>query len=776
MTSDLSLRVLYVEDNPQDADLTRRALQRSAPEIALQVVSSLAAARDALAPDDPPYDLVLSDLALPDGHGLDLLVQIRERDLPLAVVVITGSGNHEDAMRALKAGADDYLVKRAAYLDSLHRVLWDVVRRFRSDRHRKRRALRVLYAEPNPDDLDLTRRHFAEYAPDVHLEGVVDAQEVLRRFEQRPDPAEPPADILLLDYRLPGMTALDLVKELRQVRGEDLPVVLVTGHGSEEIAAEAFKLGIDDYVIKAERYLQQLPALLERVAHQHQLRLSEERYRGMFENQHAVMLMIDGDTGRIVDANPAAEAWYGWNRKELCRMNISDINTLDLEAIAEEVRRAEQRRDYHFHFQHRRADGSIRDVEVFSGPVRMSGRNLIFSIIHDITERRELENQLRQKYKMEAVGMMAGGIAHNFNNNLAIILGSLELLDRLNKTSDTRRDTLLENARTAVLRSRELVQQVLTFSRQGKQRKKVVKLVDIVDETVKLLKSTIPGSVSLVYDAEPSDRPAAIRADSGRIQESLLNLCSNAVQAMDEKGTLHISVKRTTLEKAQLPADYSGDPGGFVQLAVTDSGCGMEPELLERIFDPFFTTKGIDQGTGMGLATVQGIVEQHEGIIRVASRPGSGTTFTLHFPEYLRDTEEEAASAATELPKGNERVLFVDDDEMLADLGRLMLSELGYEVTVACDSRQALQLIRAQPRAFDLLFTDQTMPHLTGRELIREVRKVRPDLPTILCTGYSSRINEADARTLGISAFCLKPLEMPELAAALRTALDSSAT
>ena len=775
MSGPSELRVLYVEDNPQDADLTRRALQHSAPDIALKTVATLSEAQQCLASPELPYDLLLTDLKLPDGQGLDLLKEVRARKLNLAVVVITGSGSQQEAARVLKAGADDYLVKRDRSLAHLHRVLRDVARRFASVQHRQRQVLRVLYAEPNPSDLDLTRRYFADHADFISLETVTSAVEVLNRFDDPcRDRADSPADVLLLDYRLPGMTALDLVKELRQVRGENVPVIMITGHGDEELAVEAFKLGVDEYVIKSDAYLQQLPVLLERVAHQHQLRLSEARYRAMFENQHAVMLMVDADSGRIVDANPAAEAWYGWKRDELCGKPMAEINTLDSRALAEEIRRAEERRKHHFHFQHRRADGSVRDVEVFSGPVTLPGRRLVFSIVHDITERRELEDQLRRKYKMEAVGMMAGGIAHNFNNNLAIMLGSLELLGRMQPEGDVQQQRLLENARTAVLRSRDLVQQIMTFSRQGVQRKKAVRLSEILDETVKLLKSTVPESIELIYEPSAEDCRRFIWADAGRIQEVVLNLCTNSVHAMQEKGTLQISLGTLPVDGARLPVNYSGEPGPFICLEVSDSGCGMDSELIEKIFDPFFSTKESDQGSGMGLATVQGIVEQHEGFIEVDSRPGQGTVFRLYFPEYPAVEEADPEMAVADLPRGRERILFVDDDEMLADLGRMMLSELGYEVTVLCDSHEALKEFRRNPWEYDLLFSDQTMPGLTGKELIRQVRQVRPDLPTVICTGYSNRLQEADAQELGINAFCMKPLELPELAVALRTALDGA--
>ncbi|NOY13981.1 MAG: response regulator [Deltaproteobacteria bacterium] len=397
--------------------------------------------------------------------------------------------------------------------------------------------------------------------------------------------------------------------------------------------------------------------------------------------------------------------------------------------------------------------------------------------ITDLTElkdaerkRLELETQLRQKFKMETVGLMAGGMAHNFNNNLAIILGNLEI-SRGKLSADSKIINYLDSAKLAVLRSRDLVMQILSYSRKGAHDKIPIRLAPLVEETYRLLFSTIPNTVRLRRIISIESVNATLKADASRIQEILINLCNNAVHAMDEKGDLTIRLELSIVRAEDIPAQYRCLPGRYAGLSVSDTGCGMSAETLERIFDPFFTTKEAHQGTGLGLSTVQGIVDQHGGFIKVASTLGQGSTFSLFFP-LVEVPVEKVAPPVRQLPKGDERILFVDDEEMLAGLGEEQLTAAGYQVTAVTDSLEALRLFKAQPEAFDLVITDQTMPELCGKDFIRELLKIRPDLPTILLTGYSSKVTEDEVKQLGIKAFCLKPMDLSEMVKIVRRVLD----
>jgi diguanylate cyclase (GGDEF)-like protein/PAS domain S-box-containing protein len=390
-----ALRILYLEDNPDDADLVTRSLGRLTADFSFEVVPTLAKAFTLLKENPAGFDLVLSDLGLPDGSGLEALSYVREHNLPLAVVILTGSGDQQSAVAALKAGADDYLVKRGDYAQRLVAVLPAALERYQINQARLNKPLRVLYAEPNAFDVDLTQRYFAQNAPHIRLEIVTSGPAVLEFLPSVGEEKPAYCDVLLLDYRLPGLDALDIVKVLRQERGLDIPMVLVTGHGSEEVATQALRLGVDDYLVKHEGYLYQLPTVLEKAHNQAQLRQSEARYHSLFENNHAIMLLIDPKDGQIVDANPAACAFYGYGLEGLRNMKISDINILPLEEVRKVIKRCLAMEQNHFRFRHRLAGGEIRDIEAFIGPIKFASQRLLYAIIHDITDRIRAEESLR---------------------------------------------------------------------------------------------------------------------------------------------------------------------------------------------------------------------------------------------------------------------------------------------------------------------------------------------------------------------------------------------
>lgn len=378
---------------------------------------------------------------------------------------------------------------------------------------------------------------------------------------------------------------------------------------------------------------------------------------------------------------------------------------------------------------------------------------------------------------MATIGVLAGGIAHNFNNNLSIILGNIEIL-RTKIPAVSEMHDYLNNAKSAILSCRDLVMQILTYSSQGPHHKKPVVLSLVLEETIMLMTSILSTTVKLQTTTSPAAAEAAIKADSSQIQEILINLCNNAVQAMEEKGVLTITLDAVDIRPQDIPIPYDRVPGAYLKLSVKDTGRGIAADTVDKIFDPFFTTKEVGEGTGMGLATVQGIVDQHNGFIKVKSAPDEGSTFEIYFPIFAPETVEASSHPpqATELPTGNERILFLDDDKMIAHLGEQLLSGVGYQVTALTDSLTALELFRKKPDQFDLIISDQSMSGLSGKDFIAEVLSIRPEMPTILMTGYSSRINDKEAQKLGIKAFCLKPMDLPEMLRIIRGVLDENRT
>ena len=379
-------------------------------------------------------------------------------------------------------------------------------------------------------------------------------------------------------------------------------------------------------------------------------------------------------------------------------------------------------------------------------------------------ERQRLTAQLQQAQKLEALGTLAGGIAHDFNNILSAILGYTELtLDDV--PPESRAWHQLQHVLSAGQRAKDLVHQILTFSRHGEQAAQPVPLAPLVTEALTLLRAALPSTIAI--HCELHEETGTVMADPTQLHQVLMNLCTNAAHAMRDAGgvlTVGLDACAITAAEALHPALA---PGAYLRLLVRDTGHGMPPAIMDRIFEPFFTTKAIGEGAGMGLAVVHGIVTKCGGVITVESAPGCGTTMMVYLP---RSDQPVATLVGPEeaLPRGTERILFVDDEEALAQLGSLLLTGLGYDVVPYTSSVAAFEAFRAQPDRFDLVITDQTMPHMTGDVLVGALRQVRPDLPIIVCTGVSARVMAEHAAALGIDAVCLKPLVTRDLAQTIR--------
>ncbi|OPX93957.1 MAG: Blue-light-activated protein [Syntrophorhabdus sp. PtaB.Bin006] len=390
------------------------------------------------------------------------------------------------------------------------------------------------------------------------------------------------------------------------------------------------------------------------------------------------------------------------------------------------------------------------------------------NLVKETSERKRVEAQLRQVQKMEALGTLTGGIAHDFNNILAAIIGFAEMVveDLPQDGQEVRR---LKNVLKAALRGRDLIRQMLTFSRKTEIEKKPLKLSAIMKETLKLLRASIPTTIRI--EDRIQDESDLILADPTQIQQVLMNLSTNAAYAMRDKGgMLSLELNECRLAEGEIPEAPSGR---YMRLAVRDTGVGIQPDVIDKIFDPFFTTKQREEGTGLGLSVVHGIVHQCEGHITVESEPEKGTTFNVYFPKIMEESAENVP-AEEAIPRGRERILFIDDEEMLVEMGQGLLEKVGYEVVTTTSSIEALSLIRDDPSQFDLVITDQTMPDITGISLAREILVVRPDIPIILCTGHSESVSSEKVKEMGIREFLMKPLTKRELVGAIGRVLDAN--
>ncbi len=381
----------------------------------------------------------------------------------------------------------------------------------------------------------------------------------------------------------------------------------------------------------------------------------------------------------------------------------------------------------------------------------------------------DLQLQLQQAQKMEAVGTLAGGIAHDFNNILGAIMGYTEIsLLQTQDDNDVRKN--LEKILKASQRAKELVNQILAFSRQRPLDVQVFRLKPLVKEVLELLRASLPRTIDIRHRI--ASALFAIEADPTQIHQVLMNLCTNAAHAMEENGgRLTVSLENVRLEKERDPKLWDLSPGQFVRLTVEDTGHGISPDIVARIFEPYFTTKKLGKGTGMGLAVTHGIIKSCGGTITVDSQLGEGTRFDIYLPGYEKEAGETIQTIKT-LPRGTERILFIDDEENLVDVMKGLLQRLGYRVAATTEPLDALDLFRSAPDTFDLVITDAAMPYMTGDRLAKEFLTIREDIPIIMCTGYSERVNPQNIASLGIRRLLMKPLAIRNLAAAIREIMD----
>lgn len=397
------------------------------------------------------------------------------------------------------------------------------------------------------------------------------------------------------------------------------------------------------------------------------------------------------------------------------------------------------------------------------------GRLVKIQIASDITELKRMEEELRQAHKMESIGTISGGIAHDFNNILSIIIGNTELaIDDVPEWSPAHNN--LQEIKTASMRAKDIVHQLLSFSRKTEQNKKNIRILPIIKESIKLIRSSIPTTIDIQMNAE--DVEGVINADPTQIHQILINMCTNAAHAMDEEGgTLTISLSEIELDRLSRYLYQDIVPGKYVQLTIEDTGIGIDASIVDKIFDPYFTTKEVGKGSGMGLAVVHGIIKSCNGAISVYSEPLLGTTFKILFPSVDNASLNDEKLVGTNIT-GSEKILFIDDEEALAKMGAEMLKRLGYDVVYQTDPLQALDRIKKDPDLFDLIITDMTMPVLTGDQLTKKILEINPDMPVILCTGFSHKIDSESALEIGIKQYIEKPLNSTQLASAVRKVLS----
>lgn len=503
------------------------------------------------------------------------------------------------------------------------------------------------------------------------------------------------------------------------------------------------------------------------------LRDSEQRFKTLFEASfEGIAISKDG---LIIDANENLGAMMKCETSKLLGMSMTSLTS---ESYNDTITRHILQGDEHPY----EAELVARDASVI--PVVIRGRSTFFAdslatviSIRDISarkkaerEREELREQFFQAQKMEAIGILAGGVAHDFNNILTVVMGYCELAILLAK-ADTTMLHYVQKIHEAGNRAQALVKQILTFSRRSEHDLVNLQIAPVVKETIKFLRASIPSTMEIRNDIPQG--LGLIKADPTQLHQVVMNLCANASQAMKNKGVLQINLSQENLENGLSVTSGELSPGFYIKLEITDTGMGIAPELQGHIFEPYFTTKQIGEGTGLGLAVVHGIVTRMGGQINVRSQLNVGTTFEIYFPV---SSGEENATEETDLklPVGNESILFVDDEPMIVEVVQRLLESLGYRVETRNGGKEAFELFQSQPARFDLVITDLTMPQMTGVDLGSKIRKLRPDIPIILCTGFGESMNDDILKSYAVDALVRKPIDSHDMAVKIRAAIDNS--
>ncbi len=628
-------------------------------------------------------------------------------------------------------------------------------------------------------------------------------------------------DTILLDVHMPEMDGFEVLTVLKNNPGTAyIPVVILTAMKTAprhrvkalEMGAEAFltkpideaelaaqvkamlrikkaedlmrqeQLMLRDELKERVRELERVNDLLVKEVEEHKktgkdLRQSEIRFQKVFNSQLEAIFILENSTeARILDCNSAVGSTFGYDRSELAGSSMESlfVSTLQKQAFMDMLGPALRETGFlkEVAFSMKRRDNTVFPAEITVLEMRSeNGRkgNWIVTV-RDLTERKRLEASLQQAQKMESIGTLAGGIAHDFNNILSPLIGFAEILQMDLSQNDPAQDSIKEVLKAA-FRAKELVRQILTFSRQSSQKHLPLKLQPILKEVTKLLKASIPKTIVIktIIDRDCG----LVKADPTEIHQIVMNLATNAYHAMEETGgTMIISLKEVWVSGND-PELSDLNAGEYACLVIEDTGTGIDPAIIKRLFDPYFTTKETGKGTGLGLSVVQGIVQKSHGQTRIVSEQGKGTRVEVFFPVVAETTDHQISEENRPLPGGNEHILLVDDEEAITRFQARILKRLGYQVTECTDSRRALEIFKTNPEAYDLLISDMTMPHLTGERLAAELMTLRPSLPVILCTGFSERISVNQVNRMGIKGFLMKPVDRIEMAWTIRRCLDA---
>jgi two-component system cell cycle sensor histidine kinase/response regulator CckA len=767
------LRILHLEDDPDYSRLAQDLLQKENLNAEVKLVTNQADFEAAL--EKESFDVILADFLLPNYTGLRALVTAREKKPETPFLLVSGTIGEHAAIESLHAGATDYVLKQ--WPERLVPAVQRAVREA-EERERRRKA-----------ETDLVRhekyfRALTENALDVltvvSVEGnfIYNSPSIKRVLGYEPaelegqsafahvHPDDLPRALETFQRALanPDLLLMESVRFKRR-DGSWVYIEVVGQNRSNDPDIAGVVLNTRD--------------VTERKNAERLLRESEQEYRLLFHGNPNPMWVFDLDTLKILQVNEAAIQHYGYSREEFLSMSLADVRVVDDQSAPREKREhilkkeIQASRERKCVWQHRRKDSSLITVEAKWNPITFQGRFAALTLVNDITAQRRLEEQLRQSQKMEAIGQLAGGVAHDFNNILTVIHGHASLLVASANTTPSASKSAQEIMQAAG-RAAGLTRQLLTFSRRQVLQAKRLDLNDVVANMTKMLGRLLGEDVAL--DVQYWPQPPFIEADSSMIEQVLLNLAVNARDAMPNGGQLDLRISVADVD-SRFERSPEARCGRFVRLSMSDTGTGITSDNLRRIFEPFFTTKEVGKGTGLGLATVYGIVNQHKGWINVDSTVGKGTTFDVYLPIADGASEQDKkATTRVAVKGGSETILVVEDESSVRELVGSILRRHGYKVLEAESGAKALAVWANHKEEVDLLLTDLVMPdRMNGRELAERLRTERPRLKVIFTSGYTADVVGKEFQEGGLH-YLQKPYHPQTLALAVRDCLDAKTT
>ncbi len=750
------MKILIAEDNAFSRTLLKKTLTSAGYEVI--AVENGDKAWEVLQQEDPPK-LALVDWMMPGISGIELCSMIRKLDgtIPIYVILLTAKSDKEDVLAGFAAGADDFIKKPFDSGELLARI--QVGRRLI-----EQQALLYCLIDSIPDPIYVKDSRGLYIGCNKAYASFVgtDTEKIYSRTTTDILPPDRAKQSHMEDLRvLANAKQVESEGWVKNAAGEDVFHSTIKIPYLESAAGSTGMIGISRDLtarIKMEQEMRRLAVAVE---------------------QSTESIMITDKDRMIVYVNSAFENTTGYPAKEVLG-KTPDFLRSDKQPeefyhnlwLAISAGKVWEGRLYN-----RRKDGSVIAEESIIYPIRDDDGVIVsyVSISRDITQELEIEKQIRQQQKMNAIGELAGGVSHDFNNILTAILGYVALCMNIVE-KDSKVQSYLGEIVKAGDRATKLVRQILTFSRQEEQEFKPLQLQPIIEDSLNMVQTTMKGSAAIETHIDADC--GAILGDTTQMQQVMVNLFTNAAHALsgEKQGRLTVSLKKVeVLGTKEDRKAIDVEPGNYACITVEDSGCGMPPEVMERIFEPYYTTKKKGEGTGFGLSIVHGIVRKHQGAIYVESEVGKGTTFYLYLPLLSETAAEEDLPEEADLPDGFGRVLFVDDDDTILNMGREILESFGYTVVTAKNGRRALETFRQAPDHFDVLVTDYSMPETNGHELIKKALEIRADIPGILCSGYMEKVEGEDLTKLGHAAYMAKPINWRELSRTIQRAISRNA-